>query len=148
MSLDTNKAIVRRHFEELWTNGDSDVADEIYSPDAIGHCGSLPDQVGYPESEKQGVRDDRLAFPDGRATVLAQIAEGDMVLTRWRFEGTHRGPLYGAPASGSEVSVTGFHLHRLADGKIVEVWAQGDFYGLLVQVGALPARSDAGAAVG
>lgn len=148
MSLETNKAIVRRHFEELWTKGDLDVADEIYSPGAIGHCGTLPDQVDFPESEKQGVRDDLAAFPDGRATVLIQIAEGDMVLTRWLFKGTHLGPLYGIPASGNEVAVTGFHLHRLTDGKIVEVWAQGDFYGLLGQVGALPAQEAESETVG
>jgi predicted ester cyclase len=139
MSLDENKAIVRRHFEELWTDGKLAVADEIYAPDAIGHCGNLPDQTGYPECEKDLVRKDRVAFADGIATVEDQIAEGDKVLTRWRFRGTHTGPLYGSPASGREVSVAGFHLHRIIDGKIVEIWAIGDFYSLLQQIDALPA---------
>ena len=138
MSLEDNKAIARRHFEELWTKGDLAVADEIYSPDAVGHCGNLPDQTNYPECEKDLVRQDRVAFPDGTATVDDQIAEGDKVLTRWRFRATHTGPLYGNPASGHAISVSGFHVHRIVDGKIVEVWALGDFYSLLQQMGPLP----------
>ena len=137
MSLEQNKAIARRHFEELWTKGDLAVADEIYSPSTVGHCGSLPDQTGYPECEKELVRLDLIAFPDGVATVEDQIAEGDKVVTRWRFRGTQRGALYGHPASGNTVAVAGFHVHRIVDGKIVEVWALGDFYGLLMQIGAL-----------
>ena len=137
MSLEGNKAVARRHFEELWTNADLAVADEIYSPDAVGHCGNLPDQTGYPECEKELVRQDRVAFPDGTATVEDQIAEGDKVLTRWRFRGTHLGPLYGSQASGREISVAGFHVHRIVDGRVTEVWALGDFYSLLLQMGAL-----------
>lgn len=92
MSLEENKAIARRHFEELWTKGDLAVADEIYAPVAVGHCGNLPDQTDYPECEKELVRQDRVAFPNGTATVEDQIAEGDKVLTRWRFRATHTGP--------------------------------------------------------
>jgi hypothetical protein len=49
MSLEQNKAIARRHFDELWTNGDLAVADDIYSPATVGHCGNFPGQTGYPE---------------------------------------------------------------------------------------------------
>jgi predicted ester cyclase len=140
MSIEENKAIARRHFEELWTNGDLAVADEIYAPGAVGHCGNMPDQTGYPECEKELVRQDLVAFLDGTAAVEDQIAEGDKVLTRWRFRGTHTGPLYGNPASGSKISVGGFHIHRIVDAKIVEIWALGDFYSLLQQMGVLPSQ--------
>jgi predicted ester cyclase len=140
MSLEEIKAVARRHFEELWTNGDLAVADEIYAPTAVGHCGNLPDQTDYPACEKELVRQDRMAFPDGTATVEDQIAEGDRVLTRWRFRATHTGPLFGNPPSGGEVSVSGFHVHRIVDGRIVEIWALGDVHSLLQQIGALPAQ--------
>jgi predicted ester cyclase len=140
MSLEENKAIARRHFEELWAKGDLAVADEIYATVAVGHCGNLPDQHDYPECEKELVRQDRVAFPDGTVTLEDQIAEGDKVLTRWRFRATHTGPLFGNPPSGGEVSVAGFHLHRIVDGKIVEVWALGDFFSLMHQIGALPSQ--------
>ncbi len=93
MSTEQNKAVARRHFEEFWTQGDLSVADEIYSPAVVGHCGNLPDQTGYPECEKELVRQDLIAFPEGVATVEDQIAEGDKVLSRWLFFLNNRGEL-------------------------------------------------------
>jgi predicted ester cyclase len=138
MSLEENKAIARRHFEELWSKGDLGVADEIYSPAAIGHHSDQPDRTGYPEAEKQDIVRAREAFPDTVVTVEYQIAEGDMVLTRWRFEGTNTGPLHGLPSTGREASVTGFHVHRIIDGRIVEIWAQGDTLAFGRQLGLIP----------
>ena len=132
------KAIARRHYQDLWAKGDLAVADEIYSRDAVGHCGSDPDQTGYPEIEKDHVRQDEVAFPDRVVTIEFQLAEGDKVLTRWRLEATNTGPLFGNPASGKAVSVTGVHVHRIVDGKIVEVWAHPDKHGFMGQLGLLP----------
>ena len=140
MSVEENKAIARRHFEELWTKGDVDVADEIYSPEAVGRHGSgNPDNTGYPEFEKELVRQDTEGFPDGVATVLGQIAEGDCVVTQWRFEGTNTGPIYGNPPTGREVSVNGVHIHRIVGGKIVEIWAHPDSLSFMQQMGLVPA---------
>lgn len=138
MSLEENKAIARRHFEELWSKGDVGVADEIYSTQAVGHHSDQPDRTGYPEVEKQEVIGDREGFPDTVVTVEYQIAESDMVLTRWRMQGTNTGPLRGMPPTGREVSVTGFHVHRVADGKIIEIWAQGDTLAFMRQLGLIP----------
>lgn len=125
MSIEANKTVARRHYEELWQKGDLGVADEIYAPDAVGHCRDLPDQTGYPGSEKAEVEQSNAAFPDTKVAIDFQLAEGDLVATRWRFEGTHTGPGYGPP-TGRHVAVTGVHVHRIADGKIVEIWAHGD----------------------
>jgi predicted ester cyclase len=138
MSLEQNKAIARRHFDELWTKGDLDAADQIYSTDAVGHCGTNPDQTDYPASEKAIVRRDRAEFPDGVATVEDQIAEGNVVVTRWRFQGTNTGSVEGNPPTGRGVTVTGFHLHRIVNGNIVEIWAQPDVFGFMSQLGLLP----------
>lgn len=118
--------------------GDLGVADEIYSPTAIGHHSDQPDRTGYPDVEKQEIIRAREAFPDAVVTVEYQIAEGDMVLTRWRFEGTNTGPLHGLPPTGREVSVTGFHVYRIVDGRIVEIWAQGDTLAFGRQLGLIP----------
>lgn len=125
MPIDANKAVARRHFEELWLKGDLAVADEIYSPGAVGHWGDLPDQAGYPESEKAEVQRSNAAFPDTNVTIDFQVAEGDLVVTRWTFEGTHTGPGYGEP-TGRRVRATGAHVHRIVDEKIVEIWAHPD----------------------
>jgi len=145
MSTEQNKAIARRHYEELWHNGDLAVADEIYSTHAVGHFSDNPDLTGYPDDEKQLVRADKVAFPDGTVTVEGQIAEGDIVVTRWRFEGTHTGPLIDIPPSGRAISVPGVHIHRISEGKIVEIWAHPDTVGFMRQMGLLPsATADVG----
>lgn len=140
MATEANKAVARRHFEELWMKGDLGVADELYSPDAVGHCRDLPDQTGYPESEKEEVARSNGAFPDTAITVDFQIAEGNKVLTRWRFDGTHTGEGYGPP-TGRHVAVAGCHVHRIVDGKIVEIWAHGDTLAFMQQLGMVPATA-------
>ena len=140
MSLEANKAIVLRHFEELWAKGDLGVADEIYSPATVGHWGDAPDQTGYPAFERDEVARSNEAFPDTRVTIDFQVAEGDMVVTRWTFEGTHTGPGYGDP-SLRHVVVTGVHVHRVADGRIVEIWAHPNNLSFMQQLGMIPAQA-------
>ncbi len=148
MSVEQNKAIVRRHYEELWAKGNLDVADEIYSTDCVGQYASYPEQTGYPESEKQTVLRDTTVITDNRIEVVDQIGEGDKVVTRWRARGKHTGTTDDMPhvvPTGNEVEVTGVHVHRLRDGKIVEVWAVDDLLGLLQQLGVIPSMQPAGA---
>jgi predicted ester cyclase len=51
------------------------------------------------------------------------------------MSGTHTGDFYGIPATGKRVEFTGMYIARIADGKIVEHWAEEDAYGLLLQLG-------------
>ena len=85
----------------------------------------------------------RRAFPDFRATILDQIAEGDKVVTRKVFHGTHEGELMGIPPTGREVEIQVIDIVRLADGRIVEHRNVVDRLGLLQQLGALPAPAGA-----
>lgn len=140
MSSTANKAVVRRHYDELWLKGDLDVADEIYSPDTIGHWGDAPDVRGYPAFERDEVERSNGAFPDTQVTVDFQVAEGDLVVTRWVFEGTHTGPGYGEP-TGRHVVVSGIHVHRVADGRIVEIWAHPNNLSFMQQLGMIPANA-------
>ncbi len=140
MSIESNKALARRHFEELWQKGALEVAGEIYSPGTVGHWGDGPDHGGYPAFEQEEVARSNGAFPDTRVTVDFQIAEGDMVVTRWHFEGTHTGPGYGDP-TGRHVSVTGTHIYRVADGRIVEIWAHPNNLSFMQQLGMVPTNA-------
>ena len=144
MSLEQNKAIARRHFEELWDRGNLDVAADIYSSGAVGHYSDHSELTGYPDVERELVRADKIAFPDGHVTVQTQIAEGDIVVTRWRFDATHTGPLYDIPPSGRRISVVGAHVHRIDGGKIVEIWAHPDTLSFMSQMGLVPTTTNVG----
>jgi len=86
----------------------------------------------------------RTVFPDLQAPAEGQVAEGDLVVTRWTARGTHRGELLGIPASGKRAAVPGVIIDRLAGGKIAEEWAYYDALVMLQQLGAtsLPGQAE------
>jgi steroid delta-isomerase-like uncharacterized protein len=142
-----NKAIVRRSFEELFSDGNLDVVYEVFAPHYIGHDPTLPDPIRGPEGFKQFVRMYRKAFPDLLLTVEDQIAEGDRVVTRFTARGTHRGDLMGIPATGARVTITGISIDHMRDGKSVESWTNYDTLGMLQQLGLVVARGPGAGAV-
>ena len=137
-SAEENKAVVLRQEEEIFTRGNLDAADEIYAPGYVGHDPSNPEDVRGPEAAKQAAADYRRAFPDLRVTVEDLIAEGDKVVARLRFRGTHLGELEGIAPTGRWVDCTGIVVSRMEGGKIAEDWANFDDLGLMRQLGAIP----------
>ena len=127
MSAEANKIIVRRLWDEVWNRGDLAVADAIFDE-------------AYAAHEKAFVSVVRSAFPDSHHAIEDLIAEGDKVVTRFTWSGTHHGEFEGIPPKGRRISVGGIWIHRLEDGRIVEGrgWGQVDWLGLLRQLGALP----------
>jgi steroid delta-isomerase-like uncharacterized protein len=141
MSAEESKTIVRRLLEEPWT--DLDVVDELVDESYVGHDPSLPEELHGPQGFKDNVSMFRAAYSDARITVDDQIAEGDTVASRWTGRGTHDGELMGVPASGKHVTVSGIVVSRVANGKVVEEWTNWDTLGMLRQIGAVPAPTQA-----
>jgi len=140
MSTEQNKAIARRFLEEVFGQGKLAVVDEIFAPDHIDHGPStLPGMPTGPEGSKMVVTIYRNAFPDIHFTIDEQIAEGDKVVTRWTGRGTHKGELAGIPATGKSATVTGVGVDRIVNGKIVESWGIFDQFGMMQQLGIIPA---------
>ena len=133
-----NKAIVRRLFEEVWNKGNSQVTDELFTPNYAHHDASTPDVGRGPESEKKRATLYRTAFSDLRLTVEDIIAEGETVMARWSCRGTHKGDLSGIAPTGKQFAITGITIARLAGGKIVEGYVNWDALGLMQQLGAVP----------
>jgi steroid delta-isomerase-like uncharacterized protein len=133
-----NKAIVRRLMEEVWTNGDLSLVDQLISVNYKHHDTSTPDFGPGPEGERKRATLYRSAFPDLQFIVEDVIAEGETVSIRWTSQGTHRGPLSGIAPSGKKVSVSGITLARFAGGKMVESWVNWDALSLLQQLDVVP----------
>jgi steroid delta-isomerase-like uncharacterized protein len=137
LTTEQNKAIVRRAFEEPW-KGNLDVVDELVATQYIGHDPANPEPLHGPEGVKEFISGYRAAFPDARITVEEQLAEGDLVATRWSARGTHAGELMGVEPTGKQVTVSGLAISRLENGKIVEEFQNWDNFGLMKQLGAVP----------
>ncbi len=134
MSIETNKAIVRRFQEELW-KGNFDVLDE-YVPEGVWLT-----REGR-EALKEGKRAALRAMPDLTFTIDEMIAEGDTVVFRWTIAGTHVNdiptPFGTAKATGKKVAHRGFSLHHLKDGMIIDDLFGSNVMDYYAQLGVLP----------
>jgi steroid delta-isomerase-like uncharacterized protein len=135
MATEDNKALVRRFYEEVWSNGNYQIADEIFAPDYLRHDLRPTQPAPGAEGQKQIARAFRAAFPDLRFDVEMVIAEGDHVVARWTASGTHTGPWGGIEPTGRSVAFTGVNVFRLADGRVAEIWNHRDDRGLQDQLG-------------
>ena len=137
------KALTRRQFEEIFGKGNLDVADELVGDDYVGYDSAQPEPTRGREALKQAAAGYRAAFSDLTCTVDEQVAEGDTVVSHWTAAGTHDGDLFGIPPTGKHATVTGITISRVSDGKIVEERTVWDTYGLMVQLGVIPAPAAA-----
>ena len=110
MSAEENKALVRRFFDAI-DQGNLDVLDQVLAPDFR----TQDEAEGGRDGEKQLWQQLWTEAPNTRISVEEMIAESDKVVTRWIGRGTHR---------GQPAQVTDIHIHQLADGKIIEAWAE------------------------
>jgi predicted ester cyclase len=75
---------------------------------------------------------------DLRYTVEGLFAEGDKVADRMTWQATHQGELMGIPPTGNTIRGEELHISRIAEGRIVERWGQGDNLGMMQQLGIVP----------
>jgi predicted ester cyclase len=131
------KTIVRRALEDPW-KGNWEVIDESLAPGYIGHDPSQPEPIRGIEGTKANLQQYIDAFAGAHITVEEQIAEGDIVASRWTAGGTHTGEISGIAPTGKDVTISGITISRLEGGKIIEEWTNWDTLGMLVQIGAVP----------
>jgi steroid delta-isomerase-like uncharacterized protein len=138
MTLEQNKATVRRWSEELWSQGNLAVADEIIAPEYLRHDPGDPFPARGPEDVKRIVTMLRTMLPDLSIEIEAMVAEGDMVASRYTATATDTRGYMGKPPTGKAIRTSAMQMFRFANGKIVESWAVRDDLGTLVQLGHLP----------
>ncbi len=139
MSDEENKAVVARLVEEVLNEHNPAAAEEFFAADFVEHVPAPGQEQGL-EGIKRWLADVYFpAFPDAHWTVEEQIAEGDRVLTRFTWRGTHQGEFAGIPPTGKRVTVWGMVLDLIAEGKLVESRMIMDTMGMMQQLGAIPA---------
>lgn len=144
MSTEENKALARRFVEEAWSKGNLAVIDELLAANFVLHAAPLPGVSPDREGYKQWVSMTSAAYADGQTTVEDLIAEGDKVVARWSWRGTHKGEIWGIAPTGKQVTITGISIDRIVDGKIVEEWIEMDMLGMMQQLGVVPPPGQGG----
>lgn len=143
MSVEENKANARRAVAEFWNKGNMALFDEFWATNYVNHDPSNPEVRDF-NGFKKWVIAVRNAFPDLNITIEDIIAEGNKVVTRWTFSGTHKGEFGEIPPTGKQVTMTGITIDRIADDKVVESWWNGDDLGMMQQLGVIPPREHSG----
>src|SRR6476620_5058910 len=102
-----HREMMARLFDEVWSKGNSDAADEFYA------------QGDYLEDLKHVAHALFAAFPDYHVTINDMVVEGDKIAVYWTGRGTHLGEWQGIAATGRQVSVEGMDIEYVSEGKIV-----------------------------
>jgi predicted ester cyclase len=63
-------------------------------------------------------------MPDLKIKHDDTISKADKVMIRWTMTGTAKKELFGIPASDKPITIIGFDVFRIANGRIVEMWQQ------------------------
>jgi len=140
MSLEENRKIVQRLYDEGLNRQDAATAAALYAVNAKNHGR----EVGRDGMQK--VFEALFSvFPDFTYRIEESTAEGDRVVCKVTMTGTHRGQptlpdifggmLAGVAPTGKPVKVLQFHSFRIAGGQITEHAAVRDDLGMLMQLG-------------
>ena len=135
--MQDNSAIVRRFIEETINQGQIDSAAQFVWENMVEQV-PFPGQGPGLEGLKDVLRGMRAGFPDLHFSVEEQIAEGDKVVTRFEWTGTHQGEFLGVAATGRPVKVWGMVIDRLESGRIKDTRIIMDALGLMMQLGVSP----------
>jgi steroid delta-isomerase-like uncharacterized protein len=136
MTSERNKKVLAAAVD-AWNADDSERYLELYGP-SIVHHGLGPE----PFDESANRRFYQVlwaAFPGAKLAVDDTIAEGDRLAVRFHLTGEHKGEFIGVPATGRPFVLNGHTIMAFRDGRVVERWTTSDLFGLLTQLGALPA---------
>ncbi len=135
MSLEANKAVARKFFEEFSNDNLQAVAD-LMAPDHVFHFPLFTEPLNK-EQHVAGQAHIKTIFPDYRMDVVDQIAEGDMVMTRLTVRGTQQGEFMGHPGNGQTSEITTINIMRIRDGLVVDEWDELDTLSFLAQLGVI-----------
>lgn len=139
MGTEENKALIRRYFQAIDEGcqaGNADIIDQFLAPDFVEHNpfpGIPPTREGWKQTFEGFVKG-----APGYHVIEDLVAEGDKIVGRITAYGKHEGELFGIPATGKEIRVTGIAIWRIRDGQIVEHWHETDQMGLMHQLGVVP----------
>lgn len=143
MTLEDNKAVVRRFIEDVFVAGREDAADELLAPDFTPHTWASVEPGT--ESFKQTMKRMAQTLSGVEMTIEDVIAEDDRVAVRLTSSATPTGDFMGVPAAGKRYSIPEIHVFRVRDGRIAEHWHVADLLTMMRQLGALPEPARQGA---
>jgi steroid delta-isomerase-like uncharacterized protein len=138
MSTEDNKAVMHRYLDAAIAT-DQSAFKALLAPDFVAHVNGLQDAETFLQQNAVFVR----AFSDRSFTIEDLVAEGDKVVARATWRGTHTGEFQGLSPTGKQIAISAILVDRLHAGRIAEHWSLFDNLGMMQQLGLVPARGGA-----
>ena len=132
---EANKALVREVIEGF-ARGNFDAVDKNVATNVVDH-GALPGQPAGIAGYRGTLQAYQSAFQP-KVVIHSQVAEGDLVATRWSYDGKHVAEFMGQKPTNRAAQGEVHSFDRIANGKIVEEWVQFDSAGIMIATGLLP----------
>ena len=124
-SLDQNKQLVIRWFDEVWNQGRRESIAQLLASDGVIYDGATA--IRGPAEFERFYDRLRAQFSDVCISPVLVLAEGDLACIHWFSEFKHN-------ASGKKAHVTGTSIVRIKDGRFIEAWQNWDAAGLAAQL--------------
>ncbi len=136
MSVEENKAMVRRVIEEAINKGNLAIIDDIMAPNYVYHFPGM--KIEGPEGFKQFATMMRTAFPDLNVTVDEVIGEGDLAAARVTLRGTLKGEFMGQAPTHKKMVFKEAVFVYFEGGKEIEAFPYADTHDMFAQLGLKP----------
>jgi len=128
-----------KQFLQFINTADENLAQQLISPVAKFYVPGQPEPLQGPKGYLMIIAMMRSGFPDIQWTIEDMVTENEKVAVRFIMRGTHKGAFFGVPTTGKTLTVQAMNFYRLAGDQIIEEYGQPDIFGLLTQIGAVPA---------
>ena len=136
MTVDGNKVVARRLYEEVVSDGRLDLLEELATDDMVDHAAI--DIMGLGPGRKAfatHIKAVRKAIPDAKAVVSEMIGENDHVVIYWTLFGTHAGPFFGVDGTDRQLEIPAISRMRFENGRIAEYQVLPDWCTTWQQMG-------------
>ena len=136
MTIEQNKALVRRFIDDIFVGGRTEAVDELLTDDFVGH--TWPSTGDGKRDLRQAMERVSKGLTDPRFTIEDMIAEGDLVAVRLTAGATQSGEFMGMPATGKRYEIGEIHIFQVKAGRISDHWHQFDQMAMMRQLGVGP----------
>lgn len=140
-SVEDNKALTQRFYNEIWNQKQLSQMSAIVSPTFCWHEPYNANDIVGIEAAIAFLQMLFTAFPDYTVAIDDLFGEGDRIAVRWLGRGTHLGALKGIQPSGNDISVPGMSILRIETGKLAEYWTSLDSLLMMMEIGAFGSES-------
>jgi len=134
VSIETNKAVVRRFNAEVIGGGNRQAFEALMDPEFVNRSAASGAPDG-PESLWNTFHTVLRPALSGLSVVIHdQVCEGDKVTTRKTINGTHSGTFMGIDPTGRAVAIDVIDIVRVKDGRCAEHWGINTLAAVLAQL--------------